>query len=63
MDPNATLAQIRELIAAIFAGNTSADDIRELAKLTASLDEWIIAGGFLPRAWEFGRHDTAERSS
>lgn len=57
MDPNATLARIREVRNEILNGNhddaymsSLADD---LAELIQSLDEWLSNGGFRPTAWNF----------
>jgi hypothetical protein len=55
MDPNACLAEIRRLYAAIneadeHDSDTLADAAR-LAELVEALDAWITKGGFLPRAW------------
>ncbi len=47
MDPNTTLARLRELAAA-------ADDVEEAAELAEAfhaLDEWLSRGGFLPADW------------
>lgn len=43
MDPNATLAMIRDYIA---EGDTEA-----ATDLFGALDEWIVRGGFLPDHW------------
>jgi hypothetical protein len=55
MDPNATLARIRELTATLAAGDPPGVfrriDAEELADLVSSLDRWISGGGFLPGAW------------
>ena len=55
MDPNATLAELRELIATWQAAGsrgpwTEAQADRTI-ELAADLDEWITRGGFLPSAW------------
>lgn len=46
MDPNATLAAIRE----ITGRDEHADP--ELAELVDALDQWLSKGGFLPAAWQ-----------
>jgi hypothetical protein len=46
MDPNATLAAIRELLA------SDTPDVIELAELMEALDMWLSRGGFLPTDWE-----------
>lgn len=53
MDPNVTLAQLRELTARLLAMGDRADvKAIELAELFDSLDGWITAGGFTPDAWK-----------
>lgn len=60
MDPNATLARIRELITAmhVTAGTTRvsafdayANQAAELEELVEALDGWLTNGGFLPTGW------------
>lgn len=53
MDPNATLARIRELTAIVEAeeGDVGPYMTAELAELVTALDEWPSRGGFLPRDW------------
>jgi hypothetical protein len=55
MDPDATLAQIRE---AIQRGNAARDfteaaalEYGRAAELFGALDEWLKRGGFKPRDW------------
>lgn len=54
MDPNATLARIRELIK---AAETDEAVIHEEAgymfELIEALDQWVSEGGFLPLSWQF----------
>lgn len=50
MDPDATLAEIRELLADAERVGWVKDGDR-LAELISALDTWIINGGFLPTAW------------
>jgi hypothetical protein len=50
MDPNATLAIIRNNIDAI-VWDTEAD-IVELAEAFEALDSWLNKGGHLPADWE-----------
>ena len=50
MDPNATLAIIRNNIDAIV--NDIEADIVELAEAFEVLDSWLNKGGFLPTDWE-----------
>ena len=66
MDPNATLAQLRELSKLVLpdeanaldasedladAFNDATDRLAELANLFEALDGWIMKGGFLPKEW------------
>ncbi len=55
MDPNATLAECRSIAARLMTRVVSeaerlADGYR-LAELTEALDNWLVASGFLPDAW------------
>lgn len=54
MDPDECLKEIRELITRLNAADDR-DDFEgfaaDLAEHVEALDEWIIGGGFLPRAW------------
>lgn len=43
MDPDATLAEMREAYAT--------GDYERCAELADALDQWISRGGFLPREW------------
>jgi hypothetical protein len=63
MDPNATLAEIRQLVQRIeleskygdeWEGKTRkvADMASRLAELIKALDEWLSKGGFRPSAWQ-----------
>lgn len=67
MDPNANLAEQRQIAQAIQAVEGLADadgrityaqqrEIEQyaerLAELVIALDDWIRTGGFLPRAWD-----------
>lgn len=60
MDPDATLARMRELqlewLSAYRRGETDPDvreDIAdELFACVEDLDAWLSIGGFLPKAWE-----------
>jgi hypothetical protein len=47
MDPNATLAEIRELDASLLS-----EDPERLVELVRSLDGWLTGGGCLPAAWD-----------
>lgn len=47
MDPDETLARLREL-----AEEEPTEEVaREMQGLWQALDDWIVGGGFLPRAW------------
>lgn len=50
MDPNATLKEIRELLAANNKGEEI--DVDRLCELIEALDRWLVGGGFLPRVWK-----------
>jgi hypothetical protein len=51
MDPNETLARIRELTTLAFEKEIGRAEAEELAELVMSLDTWISGGGFLPSDW------------
>lgn len=55
MDPDATLATIREIVREMLHGDPThdrRDDLAErLAEYTEALDEWMSKGGLMPRAW------------
>ena len=52
MDPNATLAALRELIGLYNSGQSTGADVDRIVDLTSALDEWITRGGFLQHgAW------------
>lgn len=55
MDPNATLAEIREQVRVSYAeeGFEHFDALR-LAELIGGLDEWLSRGGSLPKDWKRG---------
>jgi hypothetical protein len=61
MDPNATLAAIRELVKQIDntdrgSANIDLVDLAlDLIELVDGLDQWLSKGGFLPSAWHFAR--------
>jgi hypothetical protein len=51
MDPNATLAEMRQLVR--LADDTEGTpDLERLAELAGALDGWLMAGGFLPTTWQ-----------
>jgi hypothetical protein len=53
MDPNETLAQIRNLSFRLRGGEASDGRLaNELAAAVHALDEWLLKGGLLPKAWE-----------
>lgn len=59
MDPNATLAQMMSLVETIHQtfeedGGDHIDpyDAENLASLVEALNDWIMEGGSLPRAWQ-----------
>jgi hypothetical protein len=47
MDPNQTLADLRELA----DKPVSLDTCEEMQVLVSALDSWLSKGGFLPEAW------------
>lgn len=56
MDPDATLATMRDLRQAIMTSTGGDEDALrsdafELAELVEALDEWLTKGGFLPTEW------------
>ncbi len=54
MDPNACLAEIREILRSRepYASRLDGRTSDRLAELVESLDGWIDNGGFLPADWE-----------
>lgn len=65
MDPNATLAQIREQIRLSCADDKEfrAFDGLRLAELIDILDYWLIDGGALPTDWNRGGSDGTHPTS
>jgi hypothetical protein len=52
VDPNATLARLRELARRCVQGAlVDRMETEEMAELFEALDTWITRGGFLPEAW------------
>lgn len=49
MDPDAALARVRDAIRQLL--NDPSDEVQELIDAWATLDGWLIGGGFLPRDW------------
>jgi hypothetical protein len=53
MDPNAALANLREMVAESDAGDVDpADTAWEFQEQFKALDEWLSKGGFKPAAWD-----------
>jgi hypothetical protein len=54
VDPNTTLADIRDLIAQTYTadGPAAEDSCRRVCELVEALDGWLSQGGFLPDAWK-----------
>ena len=50
MDPNETLATLRNLSRETMLGNSV--DYMDLAEAFQALDSWLSNGGFLPKVWE-----------
>lgn len=53
MDPNATLAQLRDLVAKYDSTSVywDAEDMTLTVDLIDALDGWLTCGGYLPDAW------------
>lgn len=51
MNPNAALARIRHLAAAVTRSDATLSDVDELGCAVRDLDDWLTRGGFLPEAW------------
>jgi hypothetical protein len=51
MDPDANLAEQRELIAKYARGEFTEGDTDRLVELAAALDNWLFNGGFIPKDW------------
>lgn len=61
MDPNATLAKIRMLIATICNDEYEIAEMateygEDLAMAVRDLDQWLERGGYLPTPWDGPRH-------
>jgi hypothetical protein len=56
MDPNATLREIRELLADPVPADSGlwGSRLERLAELVEALDGWLSKGGFLPDGWTVG---------
>lgn len=68
MDPNETLARIRELVDQLLHPEQPDTDPRvievradRLAEHFRALDEWLMRGGFRPRAWSQARTFSGQR--
>ncbi len=59
MDPDAALAEMRDISKALTEAkdlnSDSLTDAARLAELVMGLDEWILRGGYLPEDWRKGR--------
>jgi hypothetical protein len=54
MDPDANLAEMRDLSTRILGDTTdtiNSDEAIRLAELVQALDGWLSGGGFPPKAW------------
>lgn len=55
MDPDANLTEQRLIVSKLATEDMSALEVQwaahRLAALVEALDNWIVGGGFLPRAW------------
>jgi hypothetical protein len=57
MDPNATLREIRRILADTIAPGDSfltAINLEDLTVNVKALDTWLSRGGILPNAWQDG---------
>lgn len=52
MDPNATLAELRELIGQWEHGTWGEARTDRAMGLAHALDEWLSGGGYLPADWQ-----------
>mgnify|MGYP007011099275 CR=1 FL=1 len=56
MDPNETLAELRELVTLQRKGKVHPDKadyyVRMVSDLVEALDEWLSKGGFMPEDWD-----------
>ena len=60
MDPDAALTDARQLAGSVLdLEGHDPDDARDLAERFRALDQWIAAGGFLPRDWDPTYQDNA----
>lgn len=50
MDPEQTLAELREMVTRVNDG-TGRVDVDEFAEKFDALDTWLSKGGFLPGGW------------
>lgn len=56
MDPDKALDEIRKLQEDFFENRCMGyNDLRRMLDLLEGLDDWLCAGGFLPKAWEKAR--------
>ena len=55
MDPNETLAMIREAMHNAIGDPTLPEYVNDAFDAMGALDEWLTRGGFLPIDWETGR--------
>lgn len=51
MDPNEALTELREWYNAWQDSNLDEHDLARFMSLFDDLDNWLMNGGFLPRAW------------
>ncbi len=52
MDPNATLARLREISQWWNEGDADASDLETAVELFETLDEWLSKGGYVPNDWK-----------
>lgn len=63
MDPDATLAEIRQLNEKAKQAPLGIEDTDQLSILIEALDEWLTKGGFLPTEWNALRSPLRETTS
>ena len=59
MDIDATLTELRELLAAAGENMLTSDQNLRVLDLFEAMDDWLSGGGYLPDAWY--RHQRAKR--
>jgi hypothetical protein len=55
MDPDTAREALMVQARRVIAGKPH--DVDAMAEAAMALDEWLLAGGFLPSAWDHNRHE------